>query len=166
MFKSVMVTVDGSELSERAIEYATRIIAEDGCITLLSAVDLPDITAYGMYPMPIGVDYINQTMEYAETGTRDYIARLADDLRKGGTEVIECTVVGDAATSIVAEAQARGIEAIVMSTHGRSGINQWLFGSVTQKVLSRMPCPVFVVPGRLATNPERSDETEATTETG
>ena len=37
-----------------------------------------------------------------------------------------------------------------MSTHGRSGINRLIFGSVTMKVLSEAPCPVLVVPSREA----------------
>jgi nucleotide-binding universal stress UspA family protein len=37
---------------------------------------------------------------------------------------------------------------IVMSTHGRSGLNRWLFGSVTFKVLSGACCPVVVIPNR------------------
>ncbi len=160
MIKNVLVTVDGSELSERALDYAVAITPADGAITLLSVVDLPDITAYGLYPMPIGVDYVNQTMNYAENGTKEYVARLAADLRERGLTVHEQIAIGDAAEMIITHAQEQNIDVVVMSTHGRSGISQWLFGSVTQKVLSRMPCPVFVVPGRKSSDgtPEQMAE--------
>lgn len=148
MFDNVLVPVDGSELSEKALDYARAIVSADGMITLLSVVDLPDVTAYGLYPMSVAVEYYDKTISYAETGTKDYVARIADELREQGCNVREVISVGDAAERIVTQAKDLKADAIVMSTHGRSGLNQWLFGSVTQKVLSRMPCPVFVVPGR------------------
>jgi len=147
MFKNVLVTVDGSELSEKALDYACGLVDNGGVITLLSVVDIPDISAYGMYPMPVGLDYYTQTMNYAKEGTAEYVNRLATDLREKGYSVREVVGVGDAAETIVDQAAAKHVDAIVISTHGRTGVNQWLFGSVTQKVLNRMPCPVFVVPG-------------------
>ena len=51
-----------------------------------------------------------------------------------------------------------------MSTHGRSGFSKWLFGSVTQKVLSAMPCPVIVIPGYdelVAPTEEKADAVES-----
>jgi nucleotide-binding universal stress UspA family protein len=164
MFKNVLVTIDGSELSEQALDYAREIVAPDGVILLLSVVDLPDVTAYGMYPMSVAVDYYDKTMSYAEAGTQDYVSRIADDLRARGSNVRELVAVGDAAERIVAQAKESDVDAIVMTTHGRTGLNQWLFGSVTQKVLSRMPCPVLVIPGRRddkqPTKPTEADETE------
>jgi universal stress protein A len=37
------------------------------------------------------------------------------------------------------------VDLIVMSTHGRSGLSQWVYGSVANKVLQHAPCPVFLV---------------------
>ncbi|MEL7235670.1 MAG: universal stress protein, partial [Chloroflexota bacterium] len=99
MFKNVLVTVDGSELSEKALDYACGVVANDGVITVLSVIDIPDVAAYGMYPMPVGLDYYNQTMTYAKTGTTDYVARVACDLREKGYTVRELVAVGDAAES-------------------------------------------------------------------
>ena len=56
--------------------------------------------------------------------------------------------VGNVTSVIVERAHALHVDAIVMSTHGRSGLNRWMFGSVTQRVLALMPCPVLVVPGQ------------------
>jgi nucleotide-binding universal stress UspA family protein len=164
MLKNVMVTIDGSELSEAALPYARSIVDSDGVITLLSVVDLPDITTYGLYPMPVGLDYYDKTMSYAEAGTKEYLTRVADQLRGEGLKVREVIAIGDAAEMIVSQAQENDVDAIVMSTHGRSGINQWLFGSVTQKVLSRIPCPVFVVPGRKKASKTDTQEAKATAE--
>ena len=53
---------------------------------------------------------------------------------------------GDPASVIVDTAGQLHVDAIVMSTHGRSGISRWIFGSVTNKVLGMAECPVLVVP--------------------
>ena len=47
---------------------------------------------------------------------------------------------------IVKKAESEGVERIVMSTHGRTGINHLLMGSVSEKVVARAPCPVLVMP--------------------
>src|SRR6185503_6112651 len=56
----------------------------------------------------------------------------------------------DATTTIVKEAADRPDTLIVMGTHGRSGLDHVLLGSVAEKVLHRAPCPVLVVPPRAA----------------
>lgn len=165
MLEHILITVDGSELSEKAIEYGRKLVGEGGQITLLTVVDLPDIATYSLYPVQVSMDYYNDAMAAAEKGAVDYVDSLAERLRKQGYKVETVVVTGIAADAIVERATSLKVEAIVMSTHGRSGINQWLFGSITQKVLSMMPCPVFVVPGRLVMEQERraTQETEAVT---
>ena len=69
---------------------------------------------------------------------------------------------GDPATVIVETAQKLHVDAIVMSTHGRSGLSRWLFGSVTQKVLAASCCPVFVIPAKVT---EESKTPEAVKKT-
>jgi nucleotide-binding universal stress UspA family protein len=48
--------------------------------------------------------------------------------------------------AIVDCAEKEGVDLIVMSSHGRSGLSRMLIGSVTDKVLRGSPCPVLVVP--------------------
>lgn len=152
MLRNVMVTVDGSELSEKALGYTQDLIAPDGTIRILSVVDVPDATIYGAYPLSVSPEYYQRSLESAKSSTNEYVKKLADELRVSGYKVETEVAVGEAADMIINKANEHNVEAIVISTHGRTGFNQWLFGSVTQKVLSRMPCPVFVVPGRKVAN--------------
>lgn len=149
MLNNILLTLDGSELSERALEYAREVVAPDAKIHLLTVVDLPDLSAYTLYPLSVSLDYYTEAVSQAEKGAIEYIEQIAESLRKEGYNVETIVSTGIAAETIVDRAKALAVQAIVMSTHGRSGINQWLFGSVTQKVLSMMPCPVFVIPGRV-----------------
>ena len=150
MLSTVLVSLDGSELAELALPYAREIVDKSGEIVLLSIVDLPDFPIYTVYPVPIAApepDY-NVVVTDMLSKAREYLDHLANNLRLSGYRVKTVVKAGDPAECIIEESQSRGVDAIVMSTHGRSGLSKWLFGSVTQKVLSVMPCPVVVVPGK------------------
>jgi universal stress protein A len=54
-------------------------------------------------------------------------------------------VLGDPAEEIVALAQTRRADLIIMSTHGRSVLSHLVMGSVAEKILRHAPCPVFIV---------------------
>ncbi len=56
------------------------------------------------------------------------------------------TAVGEAADTIVEEIGVRRPDLVVMSTHGRSGIRRWIYGSVADEVMRRAPVPVLLVP--------------------
>ena len=56
------------------------------------------------------------------------------------------TITGRAAPEIVAYAKKTGADLIVMGTHGRSGFQHALLGSVAERVVHHSPCPVLVVP--------------------
>lgn len=149
MLKNIVLPLDGSELSEQAIPYAQQIIGNAGQINLLTVVDVPSFPSHTIYPVPIAVpepDYMT-VVDDMIANARDYIDNLAKRLQSQGYNVKTVVKSGDPAVGILEVAQNEEADAIVMSTHGRSGMSKWLFGSVTQKILSAMPCPVFVIPG-------------------
>jgi nucleotide-binding universal stress UspA family protein len=76
----------------------------------------------------------------------DYLRSISKRLASTGARIDISVQVGRDAEVIVEHAKEVGADAIVMATHGRSGISRWLLGSVTQKVLQAAPCPVVVIP--------------------
>jgi nucleotide-binding universal stress UspA family protein len=70
-----------------------------------------------------------------------------------GVDFTVTLVAGKAAPRIVEHAEAVGADLIVMSTHGRSGFDRLVHGSVTERVLAHAPCPVLTVPPHTATPP-------------
>lgn len=159
MLSKILVTLDGSDLSEQAITYAKKVVGPTTEVTLLTVVDVPEFPIYTVYPMPLVApepDY-SVALEDMIKNANEYLEGIANHLRLSGYQVKTVVKCGEPAISIIEEAQALGIETIVMSTHGRSGLSKWLFGSVTQKVLSAMPCPVIVVPGKSSTAQPESD---------
>lgn len=159
MLKKVLVTLDGSELSEQALDYARQIVAAGGQLILLSVVDHPDVAVYSLYPVPVmeSTEDTNAFVSNARQSARKYLDTQVEALKKAGLQADAQVEVGEPASTIVEYARERKVDAIVMSTHGRSGLSRWLFGSVTHKVLSAMPCPVLVIPGRMPKGNEASE---------
>lgn len=148
MLNKVLVPLDGSELSYRAVEYARRILKENGCIVLLTVVDLPDYPGMSYYPVGV-VSYEMRADELYERmlpQAQKYLSDIAETLRADGYGVEIIALTGDPANIIVEEADKSDVDAIVMSTHGRSGLSRWLLGSVTHKVLNATHRPMFIVP--------------------
>jgi nucleotide-binding universal stress UspA family protein len=74
-------------------------------------------------------------------------------VRGAGVAIRLCVRSGDCVSHILQEARDRQSDLIVMGTRGRSGLERWALGSVTESVLRKASCPVLVVPGRAAGMP-------------
>jgi nucleotide-binding universal stress UspA family protein len=139
MYRTILVPLDGSSLAERALPWAQRLAAAaDGRLILLRVVRGPPPSAAGE-PLREGVP-----RHEAEA----YLHRLAR--RLGTTPVDPVVLEGDAAQTILGESARRGIELIVMSTHGRAGIGRWISGSVADAVMRQAGVPVLLVPAACA----------------
>ncbi len=147
MLKHILVPLDGSKLAEEALEHALNIIGPKGKITLLSAVDIPEVPVYGYYP-PATMPDFEATIKDLLPQADAYLKSIAKRLESDNVEVSIEAQIGDPAEVIAETALKHHIDAIVMSTHGRSGLSRWLFGSVTSKVLDAKACPVYVVPSK------------------
>jgi nucleotide-binding universal stress UspA family protein len=159
MLDHVLVPLDGSELSASAIPHAQRLLGPSGKMTLLTAFDVQDFPVYTYYPTPLLVetaDFERATKELLPKA-REHLEKIAEPLRSVGLDVRVIAELGEPAALIVDTAVKLNVDAIVMSTHGRSGFSRWLFGSVTNKVLSATHCPVYVVPGREPVKVEKAE---------
>lgn len=152
MLNHVLVPLDQSQLAETALEYAPRLLGPGGHITLLTVIVPPDLSFSSLYGEGIGpvMTEMNVNYESLERQIRvqaeDYLRKISERLASSGIRVDLLVQVGQDAEVIVESAESLGVDAIVMATHGRSGLSRWLLGSVTQKVLNAAPCPVFVIP--------------------
>jgi nucleotide-binding universal stress UspA family protein len=165
MLRHVLVPLDGSALSEQALYHALNVIPEGSKLTLLSVIEVPIDYEYSLVDVPLTVVTARaySESEYNNTHHRihEYLNSKARKLVEKGYEVEILVETGDPATVIHDTASKINAKAIVMTTHGRTGLSRWLFGSVTQKVISNMPCPVLVVPG---TQPVESAEAKKESE--
>jgi len=79
--------------------------------------------------------YTEKEMEQIKKRVMDYLDKAGEGLRSKGA-IVKCKVgVGSAAEEIIKAADEINAGLIAMTTHGRSGLSRWAFGSVTDKVL-------------------------------
>ena len=141
MYKKILVPLDGSKLAENALPLA-RSFARG----LQSEVELLAIVDIAEAARRVAADWTAITPRFAEEAARafnDYLAKLVKNFPTGN---VHCTVThGNAAETIIAAAAADPDTLIAMATHGRSGLDRWLMGSVTEKVLRGASNPLVVV---------------------
>ena len=145
MYQKILAPLDGSDFSECSLDHVKAIAT--GCqvpeVVLLRVVEpihSSDVAAY----VEAGIDttlLIKDVQQSAET----YIARVAESLSKAGLPAKGVVVTGWAADSIMKYAEENGVDLIIMSTHGRSGISRWVMGSITDKVVRSSRIPVLSV---------------------
>jgi len=142
MYQKVLVPLDGSEVAECVLPHVTAVV--NGCgipeIWLLRVVE----------PFPVTEALSQQLVEAHEARlreAREYLEEVASRLaREGVTATINKEVAqGTPEEQIVDFARDHGIDLIAMSTHGRSGISRWVYGSVADKVLRAAGVPVLLV---------------------
>lgn len=142
MFKHILIPLDESKLSERALDYAREMIPPGGRVTLIYVLDLDD-EPYNRYTVIEGQLEQKNIHEHAQS----YLDDVAQRLRADGINAQTVVEIGRPAERIVDFTRNNlDVGLVIMSTHGRSGISRWLMGSVTQKVLGATRCPVFVIP--------------------
>lgn len=143
MFKRIFLPLDGSELSERALEPAVRLAQfHHAELIFARAPEYRALTA-GTYDISL-TPYIEQEIDKSVQDTHNYLAGLTQTYARPDVTVRSLVLEGDPAHAIVDAADQVQASLLVMSTHGYSGMTKWVLGSVTEKVLSRVHCPVLV----------------------
>ncbi len=144
LYKVIMVPLDGSPLAEKALPHAVEIARKFGARLTLFAV----IESYQVYTQPGVVGPIVSVPMESEEETnamRRYLRGIADKLAQDGLDVVTEVRQGDPAAEICDYARNIGADLIVMSTHGRSGIRRWVYGSVADRVLRSANIPILLV---------------------
>jgi nucleotide-binding universal stress UspA family protein len=139
MSSKIVVGVDGSDGSDRAVAEATEVAKRDGASVLLVHV-VERIAAKGDMA-PLHAD---------EPAVKERVEKQAADLRDAGVDAdvrFESIILGGPARSIADVAAETGADLIVVGTRGHSALAGVFLGSVTQKLLHLASCPVLCVPG-------------------
>ena len=133
----VMVPLDGSSLAEMALPKAVELLnGPRATLILLRAAEATTL------PWIDPLDAQAAVVREAESYLAAVAAKLAD---QGVTRVIRSVWYSSAASAIVAAARTRSVDLIVMSTHGRSGLQRAIRGSVAESVLRATQTPVLLV---------------------
>jgi nucleotide-binding universal stress UspA family protein len=152
MYRHIMVPLDGSELAECVIPHLEAVAGacSDARVTLVY-VEEP-LHVHGGLESMFSPEERERLEESSMESHGDYLGEAAGRLNCGKATVETKVLQGHVAEELANYASSNGVDLVVMSTHGRSGVTRWVMGSVADKLLHSSRVPVLMVraPGTAA----------------
>jgi nucleotide-binding universal stress UspA family protein len=147
VYERIVVPLDGSELAEVAIPHAEVVVRATGApMHLVQVVDAPHLTRVGTVGLSVEQTALLATLkqiEAEEVAAKEYLAAIRERLVERGLVTTTTVVTGEVVPELLSAVQPRDL--LVMTTHGRTGLARWFFGSVAEAVIRRSPVPVLLV---------------------
>jgi nucleotide-binding universal stress UspA family protein len=148
LIRKVLVAVDGSENSERALDFALDLAEKFGAsVTVLNVSESPALGAVPMEPTSVSgesmVVFSKDLIRLHEEILNKAIARAK--IVKPNVSVFSKLRDGDPAGEIVAEAKENGADVVVVGHRGSSRLREVFLGNISEKVAHLAPCPVVIV---------------------
>jgi nucleotide-binding universal stress UspA family protein len=143
MFTHILLPVDGSALAERPLAYVERIAPITGAVIhLVEVVQLVPNPAVSYVP-PIIPQGAYEEMEQTASA---YLAATRERLRAAGVQDVRAVeLTGDPAASLLDYEREAGIDLVVLSSHGRTGLARFALGSVAERLVQYGTAPVLLV---------------------
>ena len=156
MYERILVPLDGSKTGEAALPLIQELAAKLAPAGLKVEVILLQVVTTQSHWVVVGetgarIPYTQKELDILKKEAQGYLDKAGDGLRKKGATVKTLVISGDAAAEIIKAADELGADMIAMSSHGRSGLSKWAFGSVTSRVLRAATKPVLTVRAKLGT---------------
>jgi len=148
--RALLVPLDGSKEGESVLPHVEAIAKQRGVdvlpVVLLQVCEPPDIIAdYPEAEMELSwEEHVKDETERARAAGERYLSGVENRLKDAGLTVRSEVLLGEPADEIIGYVEKNPANVIAMTTHGRSGVSRWLLGSVAEKVLSAVPCPVLL----------------------
>lgn len=140
----LLVPLDGSSFAERSIPLAVELSTQTGAtLTMLRVVQ--DLDAQNKQIIFKSEEAAEEAVTQWKLLATRYLDELAKGIKAEGVKVSSMVLSGDPENLIGTIAETLPADLIVMSTHGRSGVSRWVYGSVANKVLRTASCPVLLV---------------------
>jgi nucleotide-binding universal stress UspA family protein len=146
-YERIVVPLDGSTLAEEALAHAETMARATGApLHLVRVVDTPPLTRVGT--VGLGVEQAAlaaalERIEAEEAAAMEYLAAIREQLVARGLVTTTAVVIGEVVPELLGAIQPRDL--LVMTTHGRTGLARWFFGSVAEAIIRRSPVPVLLV---------------------
>ncbi|MDX2004527.1 MAG: universal stress protein [Meiothermus sp.] len=144
MYKTILMPTDGSECSQKAIQQGLEVAKNLGAtVRFVYALENPT-SAMWISPesLPYGMELLEDLKKVGQQAV-DKAVQMAAEAGVGA----EARLVEGRPVDVILEA-AKDADLIVMGTHGRSGLDRFMLGSVTESVLHKASKPVLVMRSR------------------
>ena len=144
-FKKILIAVDNSTCAEKAAkagyEMAVKYHAE---IALLNIIEpIPTSVGADFALAPVFLELYDNSLENSNVLLKEMENKFSN-----GINTTYLSTVDTASHGIIQQAELWGAELIVIGTHGRTGINHLLMGSVAENVARKATCPVLIIPNK------------------
>jgi len=138
--KRILVPTDFSDSARHALSYGVSFAQEYGAeILLLHVVENLTVGyASDLFPVPMAEVY-EEISGYAKAE----LAKLGAEVRAKGVTVRELVAQGKPSAEILRIAREETVDIVVLGTHGKGLLDRSLFGSTTERVVRKAPCPVL-----------------------
>ncbi|WP_341318332.1 universal stress protein [Paraburkholderia sp. IMGN_8] len=145
MYANILVAVDGSEASKRAVDEGIRMAKLSG--GKLTAVYVLDQSAAFTYAGACDPHLLTDTARQVGRSFLDEACAKMQALGVAGdSEIVETQGIAEDIASCLARCAERlGAELVVMGTHGRRGMRRMVIGSVAERFVRHSPCPVLLI---------------------
>jgi nucleotide-binding universal stress UspA family protein len=133
MYERILVPLDGSDLARQIVPRVQALAASHGSEVILLNV----LPTSGVLP---------KTAAKERKEAEEHLMEVEQELLDAGVKARHTIRHGaDAAAEIVDYAEVNDIDLIAMSTHGRTGVGRWVFGSVASRVLRGTTKPILLI---------------------
>ena len=142
-YKKIVVPIDGSGRSRRAIPHAVDIASSNKSEIILLHVFRPPASEYSDIIALAGQD---QQVDQVRSQVKQYLMGVRNDLRQEGVNCRVQMIEGAGAANLICDyVNSEDVDLVVMSTRGHTGLARFVFGSVAHKVLHGVRVPVMLV---------------------
>lgn len=142
-FRKILVPIDGSTYSTKALRTATEMAqTNESEIVILTCMRKEDVGAWYYTDPKINKDIMRKAKEFA----KQFISKLEEGVIKKGVNVTSSVIeTKSLVKGIIDFADSKKVDLIVMGSHGRTGFNRMLLGSVSNGVVQQARQPVLIV---------------------
>ncbi|MAT98157.1 MAG: hypothetical protein CL608_13515 [Anaerolineaceae bacterium] len=147
-FSHVLITLDGSPLSEQALAPGFALAQSfDAAVTLLRVKQAEMLNPNLVKELEIHERGLgSQVQDEFYFRAEHYLERLAEEHQHLSTQQVQTLVPsGPVAAEILEAIEAEAIDLVVISTHGRTGLRRWVYGSITEKVMRQANCSMLII---------------------
>lgn len=141
MYRKILVPLDGTPLAEAVLPHARALAESEGAEIVLLHVPVIPNERFAIGDPTLESSIVKKIEEEAET----YMQAEVSKLKKKRAKVSGITREGPIPETILAVAKETKADVIAMSTHGRTGLQRWLIGSVADRVVHYSPIPVMLI---------------------
>lgn len=140
--RRILCALDFSAPSEAALKAAEQLALRFDAELVVAHVVEPVLAPAAFGPLPTTVA---QVRVEAEDAAKDRLREIVAGLSARGVRATSVLESGPAADTLVEIVRARGVDLVVIATHGLTGLEHALLGSVAERVVRLCPCPVLTI---------------------